>query len=78
MWSICSCTSPLIPRLHVDDYRGNCCLAARAPGYYLVSKKEEALLLQHFDYRYSRYMESVGAFIPKLGVRQEAQRDYPE
>jgi protein-S-isoprenylcysteine O-methyltransferase Ste14 len=48
------------------------------PGYYLVSKKEEALLLQHFDYRYGRYMESVGAFIPKLGGRQEAQRDYPE
>ena len=48
------------------------------PGYYLVSKKEEALLLQHFDYRYSRYMESIGAFIPKLGGRQEAQRDYPE
>ncbi len=48
------------------------------PGYYLVSKKEDALLLQHFDHRYSRYMEQVGAFIPKLGGRREAQRDYPE
>ena len=46
------------------------------PGYYLVSKREEALLLEHFDYRYGRYMERVGAFIPKLREHQEAQKDY--
>ena len=36
------------------------------PGYYLVSKKEEGLLLAHFGDKYRRYMEKVGAFIPKL------------
>jgi protein-S-isoprenylcysteine O-methyltransferase Ste14 len=36
------------------------------PGYYLVSKREDALLLEHFGYRYGRYMEKVGAFIPKF------------
>ncbi|MFH1179652.1 MAG: isoprenylcysteine carboxylmethyltransferase family protein [Candidatus Bathyarchaeota archaeon] len=36
------------------------------PGYVMVSRREEALLLDHFGDEYRRYMEQVGAFIPKL------------
>ena len=36
------------------------------PGYYMVSKLEEALLIQRFGEEYIEYMERVGAFIPKL------------
>jgi len=35
-------------------------------GYYLVSKLEEELLIQRFGDEYRRYMERVGAFIPKF------------
>ena len=36
------------------------------PGYYLVSKLEEELLIQRFGDEYLRYMERVGAFIPRI------------
>ena len=36
------------------------------PGYYLVSKREEALLVERFGEEYKRYQERVGAFIPRL------------
>ena len=39
---------------------------AAIPGYYLVSKLEEELLIQRFGEEYRRYQERVGAFIPRL------------
>lgn len=36
------------------------------PGYVMVSKREEKLLLDRFGEEYKRYMEQVGAFIPRL------------
>jgi protein-S-isoprenylcysteine O-methyltransferase Ste14 len=35
------------------------------PGYYLVSKHEETLLLERFGDDYRHYMKRVGAFIPR-------------
>ena len=39
---------------------------AAIPGYYLVSKLEEELLIQRFGDEYRRYKERVGAFIPRF------------
>jgi len=36
------------------------------PGYYMVSKREEELLVERFGEEYERYQERVGAFIPRL------------
>jgi protein-S-isoprenylcysteine O-methyltransferase Ste14 len=36
------------------------------PGYVMVSRREEKLLLDHFGDGYRRYMEQVDAFTPKL------------
>ena len=36
------------------------------PGYVLVSRKEEKLLLERFGEQYQRYMDEVGGFIPRL------------
>ncbi|MCJ7731857.1 isoprenylcysteine carboxylmethyltransferase family protein [Candidatus Bathyarchaeota archaeon] len=36
------------------------------PGYVIVSRRDEKLLLDHFGDEYRRYMEQVGAFTPKL------------
>ena len=36
------------------------------PGYYMVSKLEEDLLIERFGEEYRRYMERVGAFMPKI------------
>jgi protein-S-isoprenylcysteine O-methyltransferase Ste14 len=36
------------------------------PGYYMVSKREEALLVERFGEEYKRYQERVGAFIPRI------------
>ena len=41
------------------------------PGYYLVSIYEEAMLLEQFGEEYRRYMNNVGAFIPKISRHQE-------
>lgn len=39
---------------------------AAIPGYYLVSKLEEELLIQRFGDEYKLYQERVGAFIPRF------------
>ncbi len=36
------------------------------PGYILVSRREEELLIERFGDQYREYMKHVGAFIPKL------------
>lgn len=36
------------------------------PGYYLVAKTEEKLLLSHFGDEYQEYIASTGRFLPKL------------
>ncbi|MHA1933911.1 MAG: methyltransferase family protein [Candidatus Thorarchaeota archaeon] len=36
------------------------------PGYYLVVKTEEKLLLSHFGEEYQEYIASTGRFLPKL------------
>jgi protein-S-isoprenylcysteine O-methyltransferase Ste14 len=36
------------------------------PGYGLVSRREEELLIERFGDLYRRYMKRVGAFIPRL------------
>jgi len=36
------------------------------PGYILVSRREEALLIERFGDQYREYMKHVGAFIPRL------------
>lgn len=36
------------------------------PGYCMVSRREEQLLIKHFGDEYREYMEKVGGFIPKI------------
>ena len=36
------------------------------PGYVLVSRREEELLIERFGDQYRKYMKRVGAFIPRL------------
>ncbi|MFC1803718.1 methyltransferase family protein [Thermoproteota archaeon] len=36
------------------------------PGYFMVSRREEQLLIKHFGDEYREYMEKVGGFIPKI------------
>ena len=43
------------------------------PGYYFVSFYEEAMLIEQFGEEYRRYMDEVGAFIPRIAGHQEAQ-----
>ncbi len=43
------------------------------PGYYFVSLYEESMLLEQFGEEYRRYMENVGAFIPRIAGPREAQ-----
>jgi protein-S-isoprenylcysteine O-methyltransferase Ste14 len=45
------------------------------PGYYFVSFYEEAILLEKFGEEYRRYMDKVGAFIPKIAGPREAQEE---
>lgn len=45
------------------------------PGYYLVSIYEESMLLDHFGEEYRRYMDEVGAFIPRIAGLQEAPEE---
>jgi len=42
------------------------------PGYYLVSIYEESMLLDRFGEEYRRYMNEVGAFIPRIAGPREA------
>ncbi|MBT3283430.1 isoprenylcysteine carboxylmethyltransferase family protein [Candidatus Bathyarchaeota archaeon] len=43
------------------------------PGYYFVSIYEEAMLIEQFGEEYRRYMNDVGAFIPRLAWPREVQ-----
>ena len=43
------------------------------PGYYFVSIYEEAMLIDQFGEEYRRYMNDVGAFIPRLAWPREVQ-----
>lgn len=45
------------------------------PGYYFVSFYEEAMLLEKFGEEYRRYMDEVGAFIPRTAGPREAQEE---
>ncbi|MFA9435809.1 MAG: isoprenylcysteine carboxylmethyltransferase family protein [Candidatus Bathyarchaeota archaeon] len=45
------------------------------PGYYLVSIYEESMLLDHFGEEYRRYMNDVGAFIPRIAGHREAPEE---
>jgi protein-S-isoprenylcysteine O-methyltransferase Ste14 len=36
------------------------------PGYYMVSRREEQLLIKQFGEEYREYMKKVGGFIPKI------------
>jgi protein-S-isoprenylcysteine O-methyltransferase Ste14 len=36
------------------------------PGYYMVSRREEHLLIKQFGNEYREYMKKVGGFIPKI------------
>ena len=45
------------------------------PGYYFVSFYEEAMLLEKFGEEYRRYMDEVGAFIPRIAGPREAQEE---
>jgi protein-S-isoprenylcysteine O-methyltransferase Ste14 len=45
------------------------------PGYYLVSIYEESMLLDHFGEEYRRYMNDVGAFIPRIAEHREAPEE---
>lgn len=42
------------------------------PGYYFVSFYEESMLLEQFGDEYRRYIDDVGAFIPRIAVPREA------
>ncbi|TFG28610.1 isoprenylcysteine carboxylmethyltransferase family protein, partial [Candidatus Thorarchaeota archaeon] len=38
------------------------------PGYYLVAKTEEQLLISHFGDEYLSYINKTGMFLPRLKV----------
>ena len=45
------------------------------PGYYFVSFYEESMLIEQFGEEYLRYMNEVGAFIPRIARPQEAPEE---
>ena len=45
------------------------------PGYYFVSFYEESMLLEQFGEEYRRYMNDVGAFIPRTAGHREAPEE---
>ncbi len=45
------------------------------PGYYFVSLYEESMLLEQFGEEYRRYMNDVGAFIPRIAGPREAPEE---